>query len=87
MIGKFTPIELYKKDLSELNFTDDQAQLEAIKKLDDLYVRLELALNKKHNFLFKSENILKKSLFLLKNQSQLLLDCIFGVELGVEKLI
>ena len=65
MIEKFTPIELYQKDLNELNFTDDQAQLEAIKKLDDLYVRLELALNKKHNFLFKIENIIKnlKSLF------------------------
>ena len=69
MIEKFTPIELYKKDLSELNFTDDQAQLEAIKKLDDLYVRLELALNKKHNFLFKSENILKSLFFVKKSKS------------------
>ena len=69
MIEKFTPLELYKKDLNELNFTDDQAQLEAIKKLDDLYVRLELALNKKHNFLFKSENILKSLFFVKKSKS------------------
>ena len=31
MIEKFTPKQLYQKDLNELNFTDDQAQFEAIK--------------------------------------------------------
>ena len=69
MIENFTPKQLYQKDLNELNFTDDQAQFEAIKKLDDLYFRLELASKKKHNFRIKIENTLKKTFFIKKAKS------------------
>ncbi len=71
MNEKFTPMQLYRKDLNELDFTDDQAQFEAMKKLDDLYTRLELTSNKRQSPLIKIQNMLK-SLFLIKKSKPII---------------
>ena len=60
MNKKLSPLQRYQRDLKELKFIHDQAQYQAVIKLDDLYSRFENMRIKKNTTLFKIKNFLKK---------------------------